>query len=104
MRGHLDTQNGTMKIHFGIAKTELSFSLLKCLSLWSTPISWLVRPNSWLLAPSLGRFEFTFLLTMKWLQVLEAAILPVLVNAVASTDEYSDAVRTLLPCPPIFYD
>ena len=38
---------------------------------------------------------------MKWLQVLELAVLPVLVNALASTDEYSDTVRTLLLCPQI---
>lgn len=68
------------------------------------PISWLVRPNSWLLTPLSWQVRVLVLLTMKWLQVLELAILPVLVNAVASTDEYSDAVRTLLQCPPIFYD
>jgi hypothetical protein len=91
MRGHPDTQNGTMKIHFGSAKTELSFSLLKCLSYGS--------PH--LLAVTSSHFAHNEVVTGT---VLELAVLPMLVNAVASTDEYSDAVRTLVPCAPIFWD
>jgi len=80
---------------------------LSCLSLFSNeyhsgPPHLLAR-SPHLLAPHPFSWQVQVLglLTMKWLQILELAVLPVLVNAVASTDEYSDAVRTLLSYPSI---